>query len=256
MNFVANTLPPRLQSGFTLIELSLVVLLSAFLITGMVQIVSAASGSFRLQDNQSEVMENGRYAIATMSKSIRRAGFSPEPWNPAFTRDGLMPGTVDRISSRSDRLILRSWSDTNCYDHQNPVRDENGRPAFHIRESLFDLNSVGDLAHTCRYGPDDAELITQINHNGFVRNAESFQALYGEDTTADGLVDRWVKGSEWAAADQVLAVRIGLLLKSSDPVVEKTTQSFGVLDHTHQSRADGRLRHLFVFTSVIRSNQR
>jgi len=244
----------RPQQGFTLVELLLVLLLSAFLITGMVQIVSAASSSFRLQDNQAEVMENGRHAIATISRRIRQAGFSPKPWNSSYSREGLMAGTADGVTSRSDRLVFRSWSDTNCFDNQNSVTDESGEPAFYLRESLFDLNSNYDLAHTCRYGPDESGLVTQINHQGFVRNADSFQALFGEDTVGDGLVDRWVKAGEWTAADRVLAIRVGLLLHGSDAVVEATRHTYGVLDQPYTPRADGRIRHLFVFTSTIRGN--
>lgn len=242
------------QIGFTLVELLLVVLLSSILITGMVQIVSAASSSFRLQDNQAEVMENARHAIATIGRSIRQAGFSPEPWNPTFHQDSLMPESLDHVSSRSDRLVLRSWSDTNCFDHQNPVAGENGEPAFYIRESLFDLNSSSDLAHTCRYGPTESELITQINHQGFVRHIDSFQTLYGEDSDEDGQIDLWVKGGLWTSAEHVLAVRVGLLLHSSDPVLESSKSTFSVLDHEFTSRADGRLRELFVFTTAIKGH--
>jgi len=253
------TCRPKLASrpsspGFTLVELLLVILLSAFLITGMVQIVSAASSSFRLQDNQAEVMENGRHAIATISRLVRQAGFSPEPWNAFYSRQGLTAETADRVSNRSDRLVLRSWSDTNCFDNQNPVVDEGGEPAFYLRESLFDLNGNHDLAHTCRYGPNESAFVTQINHQGLVRNVDSFQALYGEDTVGDGQVDQWVKGGEWAAADRVVAVRIGLLLRGSDPVVEAISRSFAVLDQPYTPSADGRVRQLFLFTSTIRGS--
>jgi len=242
----------RLGNGFTLVELLLVILLSAFLITGMVQIVSAATSSFRLQDNQAEVMENGRRAIATIRRLVRQAGFSPQPWNAMYSREGLTAATADDVSSRSDRLVFRSWSDTNCFDNQNPAVNESGEPAFYLRESLFDLNSNRDLAHTCRYGPDESGLVTQINHQGFVRNADSFQALYGEDTVGDGQVDRWVKAGEWATADRVLAIRLGLLLHGSDAVVEASRHTYRVLDRPFTPSADGRIRHLFIFTSMIR----
>jgi prepilin-type N-terminal cleavage/methylation domain-containing protein len=246
----------RSAPGFTLVELMLVILLSAVLITGMVQIVSAASSSFRLQDNQAEVMENGRHAIVTISGLVRQAGFSPEPWDTSYSREGLTAASADGISSRSDRLVVRSWSDTNCFDNQNPVVDESGEPAFYLRESLFDLNSNSDLAHTCRYGPDDLGLVTQINHQGFIRNVDSFQALYGEDTVGDGQVDQWVGGGEWDTADRVLAVRLGLLLHGSDAVLETGRRSFTVLDQPYTSNADGRVRHLFEFTAMIRGNAR
>jgi type IV pilus assembly protein PilW len=238
--------------GFTLVELLLVILLSAFLITGMVQIVSAAGASFRLQDNRAEVMENGRHAMATIGRLVRQAGFSPQPWNDAYSREALTAATADGISNRSDRLAFRFWSDTNCFGNRNPVVNARGESVFYLRESLFDLNGNGDLAHTCRYGPSAAKLVTQLNHQGMIRNVDSFQALFGEDTIGDGQVDRWVKGGEWAGADRILAVRIGLLLHSSDEVLEVSRRTFDVLDQPYTTRLDGRHRQLFVFTSWIR----
>ena len=95
--------------------------------------------------------------------------------------------------NKSDRLVLRLWSDTNCFGNLNQARDGNGNPVFYLQESLFDLNSSKNLAHTCRYGAAEGELVTQINHQGLIQNVESFQALYGEDVSDDGRIDQWVK---------------------------------------------------------------
>ena len=240
------------QKGMLLAELLIAVLLSAFLVIGLVQIVAAARSSFRLQENEAEVQENGRYAIATLAVLIRQAGFSPQPWNESFQLQALTSDTHDRVSTRSDRIVLRSWSNRNCFDNRNPIEDESGEPAFFLRESVFDLNSRRDLTHTCRYGPSDAAFTTQIRHQGFIRNVESFQALYGEDRNHDGSIDRWVRGGQWSDERQVLGVRLGLLLYSSDVVVEQAAQDFSVLDFQYRTRADGRLHRLFEATVQIK----
>jgi type IV pilus assembly protein PilW len=240
------------HKGMLLAELLIAVLLSAFLVIGLVQIVSAARSSFRLQENEAEVQENGRHAITTLGVLIRQAGFSPQPWNESFESQALTSDTRDRVSSRSDRIAFRSWSNLNCFDNRNPIEDESGEPAFFIRESVFDLSSRRDLTHTCRYGPTDAEFTTQIPRQGFIRNVESFQALFGEDRDLDGNIDRWVRGGQWSDEKQVLGVRLGLLLFSSDVVVEQSAQDFSVLDFQHRTRADGRLHHLFEFTAAIK----
>jgi len=244
--------PPRSQAGLTLVELLVAALIAAFLIMGLVQIVSAARSSFRLQENQAEVQENGRYAISTLGKLIRQTGFSPQPWNDDFGPMGLTPDTLDQVSYRSDRLVIRSWSDTNCFDNRNPIKDISGQAAFYIRESRFDLNSRNDLTHSCSYGPALENLVTQIKREGFVRNIEAFQALYGQDNDGDGHVDRWVRGGEWAEQQQILGIKIGLLLKSTDSVVERTSHAFSVLDSDYTTAADGRLRLLMEFTTSIK----
>jgi type IV pilus assembly protein PilW len=244
------------QKGLSLAELLLAALISVFLIIGLVQIVTAARSSFRLQENEAEVQENGRHAVAILSALIRQAGFRPEPWNESFDSPSLLAETQDRISSRSDRLALRSWSNLNCFDNRNPVEDGSGEPVFYVRESVFDLNDRHDLTHTCRYGPTATELVTQIRREGFVRNVESFQAIYGEDSDNDGNIDRWVRGGEWLAEGQVLGVRLGLLMGSTEVVTEQAALNFSILDLEYSSSADGRLHRLFEFTSAIRGRNR
>ncbi len=117
---------------------------------------------------------------------------------------------------------------------------------------MFDLNDRRDLTHTCRYGPTASELVTQIRREGFIRNVESFQAIYGEDSDNDGNIDRWVRGGEWLTEAQVLGIRLGLLLGSTDVVTEQAAQHFSILDLEYSSSADGKLHRLFEFTSAIR----
>jgi len=242
----------RSHGGMTLVELLVAVLIAAFLIMGLVQIVMAARSSFRLQENQAEVQENGRYAVSTLGKLIRHTGYSPQPWNEDFESTGLTPDNQDQVSTRGDRLAIRSWSNTNCFDNRNPVEDSSGEALFFLRESSFDLNDRNDLTHTCRYGLTEAGFTTQIRRQGFVRNVESFQALYGLDDNGDGHVDSWVRAADWANQEQILGIRIGLLLRSTDSVVERSKQDFSVLDFDFTSAADGRLRLLLEFTTPIK----
>jgi hypothetical protein len=207
------------QQGMLLMELLLAVLLSAFLVLGLMQVVSAARSSFRLQESEAQ----------------------------AFT-----PDTQNHVSARSDRIALRFWSNLNCFENRNPILDEAGNPAFFIRESVFDMNSTRGLTHTCRYGPTEAEFITQIRRQGFIRNVDSFQVLFGEDRDGDSNIDSWVLGGEWSDEKQVLGVRFGLLLSSSEVVVEPAETDFSILDFQYTTRADGKLHRLFEFTSAIK----
>ena len=252
MNSRIKHSPLSPQDGLTLVELLVAVLIAAFLIIGLVQIVMAARGSFRLQENQAEVQENGRYIVSTIGKLIRQTAYNPQPWNKDFESTGLTLDNQDQVSTRSDRLAIRSWSNTNCFDNRNPVEDSSGEALFFLRESSFDLNGGNDLTHTCRYGPTEADFTTQIRRQGFVRNVESFQALYGQDDNGDGHVDRWVRAADWADQQQILGIRIGLLLRSTDSVVERSRQDFSVLDSDYTASADGRLRLLLEFTAPIK----
>lgn len=244
------------QTGFSLIELVISLTLSSILVLGVVQIVTAASSSFQLQDNQSELLENGRLVMSLLGKTIRQAGYSPKPWDESISRNGILKDSMDQASFRSDRLALQTWSDRNCFGNRNPYMDRDGRPAFYLRENVFDLNGQKNLTHTCRFGPGKENLITQIKRQGLVENVESFQVLYGEDITADGNIDRWSKAGEWFSTEKILAIKIGFLLRSSEAVSTHRKETIPVLDHRFESRADGYIRKPFVFTTRLSNRPR
>lgn len=237
----------------SLLELMISLALSALLVIGLVQVASAAASSTRLQRNQAELQENARLAVTVISRFVREAGFSPEPWNPGFGLPGLPAENAGSLPGGSDRVAVTSWSDLNCFDNRNPELNALGQPKFHIRKVVFDLNSSKGLAWECLYGPSEAELVAQIRRQGLIENVDSFQALYGEDTNGDGFIDRWVQAGQWESPGQILGMKIGLLLGSADRVAERRSRSFGVLDAVIDRQADGRLRRVFEFAVAIRS---
>jgi type IV pilus assembly protein PilW len=240
-------------SGFTLLELLIGAALGALLALGLVQVVAATSGSANLQRNNAQLQDHTRFAIEVLSRAIREAGYRPEPWNEAWNLDALSEETADGVSASSDRLAVRTWSDLNCFDSRNPDRDSAGEPRYYLRESVFDLTGNKSLARTCRYGPTVGELATQVPRQGWVSGVESFQLLFGEDRDGDGSIEQWVGAGQWGDPRRILGIRVGLLLASTDAVVEPGTQRFEILDSVYVSPADGRLRRTFDLAVAIRS---
>lgn len=236
----------------TLIELLVSVALASFLVLGLVQMVSAATAADILQRNQAQVLDRARFALRSLGRSVREAGFMPQPWDATQTLDALGPANRDGTSAAGDRLEVRSWSDRNCFGNRNPVLDAEGRPRFFIREQVFDVNAGGSLTLTCRFGPDPTSLVTQIRRQGLVPGVESFQLLYGEDADADGNIEGWVPAAAWADPRRVLGLRIGLLLAGDDEVIAGRTAEFDVLGDRVTAPADGHLRRLFDFAIAIR----
>jgi len=226
--------------------------LSAFLVLGLIQIASAASSSARLQRKQGQIQEHARRAVNTLSEVIRETGFSPEPWSELFPPLGLAEDSLDNVSTASDRLAVRTWSDLNCFNNRNPDTDSSGNPLFYIRESVFDLNSDNGLTLQCRYGPSLAELTTQVRRQGFIQGVESFQVLYGQDSDLDGIIESWVKAGHWEDTQYILGVMFGLLLSSQDAVAEAESKSYPVLDSTMSRSADGKLRRVIQFSAAIK----
>lgn len=239
--------------GMTLVELMLALVLSAILLAGLIQVVSAATGSSRLQDEQARLQENARHALGLLSGHIRQAGFNPEPWNPDRSLEAITAETADGVSAGGDRLALQSWSDRNCFENLNPVMDSAGRPAFFLRRSVFDLNTSKNLAHSCSYGPSAAELLVQIRREGHLPGVESFQLLFGEDRDGNREVDHWVRAGEWVDETAIRGVRVGLLLTGSEPVQEAQARQFKVLDRRHAAPPDRHLRRAVEFTAAVRA---
>ncbi|NNL94434.1 MAG: hypothetical protein HKO64_02315 [Xanthomonadales bacterium] len=239
-------------SGLSLVELLVALAASALLLSGLIQIAAAASASTQLQRNQAQMQENARLAHQALARAVHQAGFNPQPWNPDFALVGIAESTADGVSETGDRLVLRSWSNLNCFDSRNPEVDAFGNPLFYIRESAFDISSSRSLTHQCRYGPSVSELTTQIRRQGFINEIEAFQVLYGEDSDDYEGIDTWVRAGHWSSVSGVSGVRVALLLFSQDALITPKEQTLRVLDTTINKRADGKLRQVVEFTAAIK----
>jgi type IV pilus assembly protein PilW len=240
-------------AGMTLLELMIALTLGALLLLGLVQITSAASSSTRLQRNQAQLQENARLALSLLGRHVREAGFDPSPWEGEKPELGLGAESSDNGSNGSDRIVTRAWSDLNCFDNRNPELDASGQPAFYVRESAFELNSSRGLTWQCRFGPSLTELVTQVRRQGLIENVDSFQVLYGEGSNGEGTIKQWVNAGDWASPGDILGIKVGLLLGSSDHVLEQKPRTFEVLDSIHHFHTDGFLRRVFQFSVAIRN---
>lgn len=241
----------REQPGFTLLELLIAMLLIALIMAGAIQLAQAASHSFRLQRNLAALQENAHFALRMIQREISQAGFRHRPWLPGAAI-GAVRGSAEGISARGDRLAVRRWSDRNCHENPNPVRDGDGRPLFYLRITTFEVTAAAQLSMTCHYGPDTANLTRQINGLGLVENAVSLQLLFAEDSDADGSADRWVKAGQWVEEDAVLGARLGLLLASPDRVAPSEPRALQVLDEFMETPGDGHLYRAFHTSERLR----
>ena len=239
-------------AGMTLMELLIAMALTSLLLLGLVQVVAAAGSAARFQNNQGQLAENSRYAIELLRGTVRQAVFSPLPWDDGADTPGITESTMDAAAHGSDRLVIRSWSDLNCFNNRNPVQNAEGAPRFFLRESTFDLTGSKNLAHGCKYGPSADDMTTQIQRQGIISGVDSFQLLFGEDADGDGDIERWVKAGQWLDRDHILAVRVGILLASEEAVAEHGAAEYMVLDTQFRPRARGKLMRLVQFTTAIK----
>lgn len=63
------------QSGFSLVEIMVALVIGLFLMTGVIQIFLGSKTTYRTTENSSRIQENGRLAIELLSRDLRMAGY-------------------------------------------------------------------------------------------------------------------------------------------------------------------------------------
>lgn len=242
----------RGQHGFSLMEVMIGVFLSTLLISGIVQLLGGSVSVYRLQLSQGQLEESARYARDVLTTHITQAGYQPEPWQNQPELPAVTDETLNGDLQPGDQLGLQRWSMQNCYGNDNPIKDSEGQPAFHLLQARFKVNANNNLAITCRYGPDTSSLTTQINNYGLVEDVESMQVLYAEDRDGDKIADRWVTGQAWQQESNIRAIKIALLLSTRQPFGQAASRQITLLDETVTTPADGHLRKVSLLTSAIR----
>lgn len=252
------------QQGFSLFELMVTLLLGTLIIGAAGQMLLTNQRAFQLQQNMSEVQETGRFAVEMMAADLRMAGL--------FREDGSDPGSLmiddafegGTAATANDQLRFRFYGDMDC---QGDTFSGVGNTLIENRYSVVDGNLIcTGLIDQGNDGAVDADA-TSVT---LVNNVSSFQVLYGVDrqmTAGAGAVDgipfagRYLRADQvsFAAGDQIVSVRIGLLVRSTRDSDEQagTPRSFTVLDKAltgGESPLDVQaVRRLFVRTVKLRN---
>jgi type IV pilus assembly protein PilW len=90
------------------------------------------------------------------------------------------------------------------------------------------------------------------NPQELVEGVEDMQILYGEDTDDNGTVDVFVTADAVAAWNQVLSIRISLLLQTLDDNLATASQQY-TYNGAVTTPADRRLRRVFTTTVSLRN---
>lgn len=113
------------QTGMTLIEIMIALLIGAFLLGGVLQIFIGSKQTYRMQENLSRLQENGRFAMDFLAKDIRMAGFfgcsssitpsvivGPKNPNPNPLPPTLSLGAAHAVIG--DNNIANNWNTNAC----------------------------------------------------------------------------------------------------------------------------------------------
>lgn len=233
-------------------ELLIAMFLSGLLITAIIHLVVINVSSFRLQLTQSQLQASSQYAREVLVSHISQAGYQPQPWDSSTKLAAITSDAVDSLATSGDQLGLQRWSRENCYGNDNPSLDASNLPAAWLLKVRLKVTSTNNLAMTCRYGADSSQLTTQMNNFGLIEDVESMQVLYAEDVDNNGIIDSWIRASQWQHESNVRAIKVALLFASRQPFSHQVMRQITLLDETWMTPADGRLRKASVITTAIR----
>ena len=216
-------LQPNRSAGFSLVELMVALVVSLVLLAGVLQILLSNRDSFSFQRDMAGLQENGRLASFVIENVVAHAGYRVElDRNDLFDAGGVfangafVTGTSGGADG-NDSLRLRFQAGTG--------HDGCNGPDAGVAELPLSNLGMTDLE---LYVNDQNSLLCRDRSSGsvpqpIVENVARFKVTYGIDTDRDGSVNTYANSVGGANADNVVSVRLQLLLESEDNITPTAT---------------------------------
>lgn len=250
------------QRGFSLVELMVALVVSLLLLAGVIQVYLSSKQAYRVQDNIARIQENGRLAIAFVSRYLRLAGYRPylqisadqtfpsvggscpsPPTSPTTTTNVIW-GCDDTWNGNSDTVTINFQSDGTMSDCLgNPV------PNLAVTQNTFQVSATGDLqcassttnqTQPLVEGVQDMQITYGVNVNNSNYPPAASQYMTAADVTA---------ANAWR---NVVSVRIAVLIQSREDSLTDAPQTYTFAGAT-TTPTDRRLRHVFSSTVNLRN---
>lgn len=250
------------QQGFSLVELMVAMILGLLVTLAAVGLFNTNQRSFQLQMALSEVQETGRFTLDYIARDLRQAG---TPTSALLRPETIVRGAIaDNTSvggTVQDVLVFQFYGIRDCEGDVAPGATQ-ASPALITNRYDVRVNAEGVRELFCQGSVDAGS-----TGSALIAGVDSFQVLYGVDRPVDSLpqddgvpfAGSYLKASQLGADDIVVAVRIGLLVRTEDEVVGLTESnaSFTVLDQVLNAGQgvleEPRVRRLFTTTVAIRN---
>ena len=321
------------QAGISLVEILVSLVISLFLLGGIVQVYLGNKTTFAFTNAIAEVQENGRFALDTISQDLRLAGewgcIAYDPNDTSNINDTLNAGTVpgydtdfhDFLNEEgiegtnnaglngSDTLTVRGGKPGQA-NIENPFQPATTQQLITTPVSNI---SAGDIILVARCGANDLLIpfeadilrVTSIlpfsgnsqrqitlsanksqqfendatmfelqtvtysiaagangepslfrtefgNAQELVEGVENMQILYGIDSDNDQFPNQYVTSNNVADFDDVVAIRVGLLVRSIEDFVAEAPQTY-TFNGVTTTPADRRIRQVFSTTIALRN---
>jgi type IV pilus assembly protein PilW len=279
------------QSGLTLVELMIAMVIGLVLTGGVIQIFIANNQAYRVTENMSRVQENGRFALDNLGQIIRIAGFKGDtetspgslfitPTAPfiapnvagLFTNEQVVSGTDGGIGvgalDPSDDLFIR-YRGASDGDMTDCIGTNIGQTTAFAGVEVVNRYYLNNGSLTCHSSA--APTVPQP----LIDNVVRMQVLYGMTTDLSAFHDLqaecYLDASTIVIADvsdcvsglnfeQVVSVRIKLLLSTPDDNLTPdganqiiTFDEIDIINGTTDTMADRRLYRQLTKTISLRN---
>ena len=258
------------QSGLSLIELMVAIVIGLILLSGVFTIFMSNKQSYRVQENMGRVQENGRFAIDIMARTLRMTGWQGDgvdDWSNGSlsASNGGVPLTGTNNDTDNGNTILNG-SDTITVIYQGNtdgfVKDCLGNtvPVGANVQNTFRVNTTaGGVVGATAGTVGQLECVTTnggtVTTSALIDGVEGFQIQYGVDTDNDRAANSYVSGDNVTDSDEVISVRINLLLMTNADrlAVIPANNTYNLLDFSFTEPGDERLRRRFSTTINMRN---
>ncbi len=321
------------QSGLSLVEILVALVISLFLLGGIIQVYMGNKTTFSFTNALAEIQENGRFALDIITQDLRLSGdwgcilFDPADTDNIndtlsainvtgydvtfhdFVNQEAIEGTNGTGLNGSDTLIVRG-SKPGQANVESPFTTAIDQRLY---TDTINTLSGGDIILVTRCGANDLLIdaeadilpVTSVvpgtslpqrlinlganksqqfendatvielqtisysiaagasgqpalfraefaDDQELVEGIEEMQVLYGIDTTSDGYANQYVTSNNVPDFQNVVSVRIMLLLRSLDDFITEQPQIYN-FNGVQVTAPDRRIRQVFTTTIALRN---
>ena len=166
----------RFQTGITMVEILIALVISMFLLGGVIQVYIANKASYTFTEAVGRIQENGRYAIEQLAQDLRMAGFfGCALWDPEDDEDvvnNLDPNGVG-YSDQHDFLNgdLIGGTEGDGLNGSDSIEIRGVKPGQYNVQPPYNVDSAAQIFITANdeIQPDDIVMISNC------RGADIFQ---------------------------------------------------------------------------------
>jgi type IV pilus assembly protein PilW len=260
--------PAAKPLGFTLLELLIAMTIGLLLTVVIAQVFLGSRRTYATTDDVARLQENMRYANDVLGRALRSASYMSAPGDLMIPADGLPgifgtgasaldgvegnPGSSLTSAAASDILTVRfqgaaDGSTVDCLGN-SIAPGAVATNTYRIRRLIGVAGGPFSLHCSDPSGTEQA----------IVQNVENMQILYGEETTGDFNVDRYVPRDLVTSMDRVIAVRIALLFQTPNTNVRATPDTtqydmHGIKLPVFNGTEATRIRRVMTVTYTLRN---